>query len=116
MDNTEKHTQMFLYLVGSFEISAMMAMGKIKNPMTDKIERSLPQAQFSIDLLDMLVARTKGNLSEYEQKFLENTLGQLKLNYIDESNKPKETKSTPEETKPEEPGTEDADNEDNQSA
>lgn len=87
MDNNEKNTQMFMYLVGSFEMSAMMAMGKMKNPMTDKIDKDMTQAQFSIDILDMLVAKTKGNISEYEQKFLENTLGQLKLNFIDETNK-----------------------------
>ncbi len=87
MDNQEKNTQMFMYLVGSFEMSAMMALGKIKNPMTDKIDKDMAQAQFSIDILDMLSAKTKGNTSEYEQKFLENTLGQLKLNYIDEANK-----------------------------
>lgn len=85
---------MFLYLVGSFEMSAMMAMGKMKNPMTDKIEKDMTQAQFSIDILDMLIAKTKGNISEYEQKYLENTLGQLKLNFIDESNKkPEETQN-----------------------
>jgi len=92
MDNNEKNTQMFMYLVGSFEMSAMMALGKIKNPMTDKIEKDIAQAQFSIDILDMLAAKTNGNTSEYEQKFLENTLGQLKLNYIDEANKKSDDK------------------------
>jgi hypothetical protein len=62
MENKEKHTQMFMYLVGSFEMSAMMAMGKIKNPMTDKTEKDLKQAQFSIDLLDMIKEKTKSNL------------------------------------------------------
>lgn len=91
MDSKEKNTQMFMYLVGSFEMSAMMAMGKIKNPITDKTERDLTQAQFSIDILDMLKEKTSGKLSEYEAKYLENTLGQLKLNYIDEAKKPAET-------------------------
>lgn len=94
MDNKEKNTQLFLYLVGSFEMSAMMAMGKIKNPMTDKTEKDLQQAQFSIDLLDMLKEKTEGKLNEYEIKYLENTLGQLKLNYIDEAKKPAETVNT----------------------
>lgn len=89
MDSKEKNTQLFLYLVGSFEMSAMMAMGKIKNPMTDKTEKDLQQAQFSIDILDMLKETTRGNISEYEAKFLENVTGQLKLNYIDEANKDK---------------------------
>lgn len=96
MDNKEKNTQLFMYLVGSFEMSAMMALGKIKNPMTDKTERDLTQAQFSIDIMDMLKEKTKGQLSEYEAKFLDNTLGQLKLNYIDEAKKPEENKKADE--------------------
>ncbi|HAX49503.1 MAG TPA: DUF1844 domain-containing protein [Ignavibacteria bacterium] len=101
MDNKEKNTQLFMYLVGSFEMSAMMAMGKIKNPMTDKTERDLTQAQFSIDIMDMLKEKTKGQLSEYEAKFLENTLGQLKLNYIDESKKADEPAKVEESAKSE---------------
>lgn len=96
MDSKEKNTQLFLYLVGSFEMSAMMAMGKIKNPMTDKTEKDMAQAQFSIDILDMLKETTKGNVSEYEAKFLENVTGQLKLNYIDEANKDKAAEKTAE--------------------
>ncbi len=87
MDNKEKNTQLFMYLVGSFEMSAMMAMGKIKNPMTDKTEKDLAQAQFSIDILDMMKEKTSGQLSEYESKYLDNTVGQLKLNYLDEMKK-----------------------------
>ena len=110
MDSKEKNTQLFMYLVGSFEMSAMMAMGKIKNPMTDKTERDLTQAQFSIDIMDMLKEKTKGQLSEYEAKFLENTLGQLKLNYIDEAKKPDEAKETEEPAKVEESNTADTSN------
>jgi hypothetical protein len=110
MDSKEKNTQLFMYLVGSFEMSAMMAMGKIKNPMTDKTERDLTQAQFSIDIMDMLKEKTKGQLSEYEAKFLENTLGQLKLNYIDEAKKPDEAKETEEPAKVEENYTADTSN------
>lgn len=89
----DKYSQFFMYLVSSFELAAMQAMGKIKNPITDKIDRELSQAQFSIDVLDMLKEKTKGNLTDYESKFLENTIGQLKLNFIDEQqkeSKPKE--------------------------
>lgn len=103
MDSKEKNTQLFMYLVGSFEMSAMMAMGKIKNPMTDKTDRDMNQAQFSIDILDMLKEKTGSTLSEYEAKYLENTVGQLKLNYIDEmkkeSIKPKETEDKDNEIK-----------------
>jgi len=37
----------------------------------------------------MLQARTKGNLSEYEEKFLAEALKDLKLNYVDEVEKDK---------------------------
>ncbi len=101
MDSKEKNTQLFLYLVGSFEMSAMMAMGKIKNPMTDKTEKDMNQAQFSIDILDMLKEKTKGNISEYEAKYLENITGQLKLNYLDEANKDNSVKDKTTEDKKE---------------
>ncbi len=104
MDSIDKNTQLFMYLVGSFEMSAMMAMGKIKNPITDKTEKDLTQAQFSIDILDMLKAKTGSSLSEYESKYLENTLGQLKLNFIDEKKKD-EIAEKPEESKAESPET-----------
>ena len=85
----DKYTQLLLYLVGSFELAAMQSMGKIKNPLTDKLERDLEQAQFSIDVLDMLKQKTKGNLTTDETKFLDNVIGQLKLNYLDEVEKEK---------------------------
>ena len=67
-----------------FQAAAMQALGKVKNPATDKVERNLEQAQSMIDILDMLGRKSKGNLSEDEQKFLRNVLQQLKLNYVDE--------------------------------
>jgi hypothetical protein len=90
MESADKNTQLFVYLVGSFELSAMQFMGKIKNPVTDKIEKNLEQAQFSIDMLDMLKIKTKGNLQNYEEKLLDNVLGQLKMNYVDEAEKDKQ--------------------------
>jgi hypothetical protein len=98
METPDKNTQLFVYLVGSFELSAMQFMGKIKNPITDKIERNLEQAQFSIDMLDMLKIKTKGNLQDYEEKLLENILGQLKMNYVDESEKEKKSDNNQPET------------------
>ena len=97
-DLQNKHAQLLLYLISSFELAAMQNMGKIKSPITDKIEKDLEQAQFSIDLLDMLKEKTKGNLSGDEHKFLDNVLGQLKLNYLDEVSKEKKEK----ENKPDE--------------
>lgn len=95
-ENKLKHSQLFLYLLSSFEMSALVQMGKIKNPATDKMEKDLDQAQLSIDLIDMLKEKTKGNLSEAEQKFIENMSAQLKLNYVDEMEKEKKEKQVAE--------------------
>ncbi len=99
-ENRQKHAQLFLYLLSSFEMSALVQMGKIKNPATDKLERDLVQAQLSIDIIDMLKEKTKGNLNEDEEKFLENMSAQLKLNYVDEMEKDKKEKQTADKTEP----------------
>lgn len=78
---------LFMQLVLQNQQLAMMSMGKLKNPVSDKIERNLEFAKMSIDTLDMLAAKTKGNLSEYEEKFLTEVIKDLKLNYVDEANK-----------------------------
>jgi hypothetical protein len=83
----DKNTSLFFSLIMTFQAAAMQQMGKLKNPISDKIERDLHQAQLSIDILDMLLERTKGNLSDDESRFLKGILQELKLNYVDETTK-----------------------------
>ena len=75
-----------MYLVGTFQSSAWIALGKIKNPMTEKSRVNIEQASFYIDLLDMMQEKMKGNLTDYEEQMLINTVSELKLNLIDEKN------------------------------
>ena len=88
MVNNEKNTILFNQLVAMFHFASLQQMGKLKNPVTDKIERDLQQSQISIDMLEMLFARTKGNLSPDEEKNLSTILRELRLNYVDEAGKP----------------------------
>jgi len=83
----EKNISLFFSLIMTFQAAAMQQMGKLKNPISDKIERDLQQAQLSIDILDMLEEKTKENLSDDESRFLKGILQELKLNYVDESTK-----------------------------
>ena len=96
-ENKDKYSQLFMLLISSYELAALQQMGKLKSPMTDQLERNLEQAQFSIELLDTLKEKTKGNLSDYEQKYLDNAIAQLKLNYVDELEKDKKQGSTAQE-------------------
>jgi hypothetical protein len=90
---------LFMQLIMQNQHMCMISLGKLKNPITDKIERNMEYAKLMIDTLDMLAVKTKGNLSEYEDRFLTEVLRELKLNYVDEINK--DQKST-EPEKPEE--------------
>ena len=83
----EKNTSLLFSLIMTFQAAAMQQMGKLKNSISDKIEKDLQQAQLSIDILDMLEEKTKGNLSDDESRFLKGVLQELKLNYVDESTK-----------------------------
>ena len=87
-----KKEQLFMYLVGTFQSSAWIALGKIKNPMTEKSKVNIEQASFYIDLLDMMQEKMKGNLTDYEEQMLINTVSELKLNLIDEKNISKDKK------------------------
>ena len=80
----QKQQVLFMQLVLTFQQAAWQQLGKIPNPLTNKIERDLEQARHSIDILDMLKTRTKGNLNEEETSFVDHLLRELKLNYIDE--------------------------------
>jgi len=79
--------ELFTYLVSTFYSSAWMQMGKMANPVTNNVERDLQQAQFSIDLLDMLKEKTQGNLSDDEARLLDHAIKELKMNYMEEMKK-----------------------------
>lgn len=92
MEQANMNEMLFMQLIMQNQQIAMMSMGKLKHPVTDKIERNLELAKISIDTLDMLKEKTKGNLSSYEEKFLDEVLRELKLNYVEEVSKDKKEK------------------------
>lgn len=85
--NNEKQQMLFIQLISSLHGAALMQMGKMKNPSTDKLERNLEQAELTIEMLNMLREKTKGNLSSDEEKFISTVLSEVKLNYVDEKAK-----------------------------
>ena len=97
-NNIPKESILLQQLVNSFYSSAWQHMGKVSDPITQKIEVDLPSASFSIDMLDMLKSKMKGNLTEDEERFLENAVGILKLNYIEEIKKSERMKQNESET------------------
>ena len=82
-----KEDQLFIHLVNTFVQSAWISLGKVKNPVSDELERNLDQASYYIHLLEMLQTKMKGNLSEWEEQYILHSLSELKLNFIDEKKK-----------------------------
>lgn len=78
---------LFLQLVLGLQQAAMVALGKLMNPMSGKLERNLEAAKNTIDTLGALEARTRGNLEPDEQRVLSQVLTELRLNYVDELKK-----------------------------
>ena len=96
--------QLFDQLISSLVHSAWVYLGKIKNPMNDKLEKNVEQASVQIDMLDMLFKRMTGNMSEEEDKYLGHVIRELKMNFVEENNKPEEpdnSESVEEESKDE---------------
>lgn len=81
--NQDTNKMLFVHLVTMLSISAMQQMGKIINPATGKAEISLEGAQATIDMLDMLAAKTKNNLDADEEKLMKDTLATLKINFVE---------------------------------
>ncbi len=89
---------LFMMLVQQHQQIAMMGMGKIKNPSTDKVEREMKSAKFAIDTLVMLQKYTEGNLPEELDDYLTQTLNNLRLNYAEEKDKDEESEAADEES------------------
>jgi len=89
----EKNEALFLQLVIAYHTAALQQLGKVKNPVTDKVERNFEQARFFIDTIDMLKAKTQGNLSEKESRFIEDVLGELKLTFVTEMDRQQKEKA-----------------------
>lgn len=100
MENISKDNLLLTQLILMFQTAAMQHMGKLKNPLTDKIEKDLTQAQISIDMLDMLYKKMKNNLTQEEEKMFSDVLKELKLNYVDEMNKSQSSDASREQHEP----------------
>ena len=94
LENKLTEQQLFDQLISSLVHSAWVYLGKIKNPMNDKLDKNLEQASVQIDMLDMLFKRMTGNLSEDEDKYLGHIIRELKMNFVEEKNKPEKSENS----------------------
>ena len=86
-----KNEYLFQHLVAMFKTLALQQLGKIINPITGKLERDLHQARITIDMLQMMQAKTAGNLDDNEKRLLDTVVMDLQMNYIDEMQRAEES-------------------------
>ncbi len=92
-ENKDKiHEARFLSLVLSLHNSAWIGLGKIANPVTGEVEKDLGAARGSIDLIETLRFKTRGNVTPEEEKVLASCLSSLQLNYVEESSRQEKAK------------------------
>jgi hypothetical protein len=86
----------FTFLVLSLRAQAEMQLGLMRFSEEEKPEPDLPLARHTIDLMGVLLEKTRGNLALEEQRLLENSLTELRFRFLqvsDESAKAAAQKS-----------------------
>ena len=82
-DQTNTTQEMdFPTLILSLTSTAIFQMGLAPNPATNKTEKNIAAAKQTIDILEILQKKTKGNLDGEESKLLNHCVHDLKMNYL----------------------------------
>ena len=72
----------FRLLAASLAAQVQVALGLHENPLTKRTEKDLPSAKHGIAMLEILEAKTKGNLDPEEASFLGQILYALRMAYV----------------------------------
>ena len=72
----------FAGFIVSLAHAAMVHMGEMPDPSTGETTRNVDQARYSIDLLDMISEKTRGNLTQEESLILSRVLSDLKMKFV----------------------------------
>jgi Domain of unknown function (DUF1844) len=72
----------FLFLVLSLRAQCEIQLGLMHYGEAEKPDPDLDVARHTIDLMGMLLEKTKGNLSLEEHRTLENSLTELRFRYV----------------------------------
>jgi len=76
-------------LISMLVTQAFFSLGLLKIEGQEDKEPDLVLAKYNIDMLETIEEKTKGNLTEEEQKVLTETLNQVRMAYVQASNEKK---------------------------
>jgi len=69
-------------LISSLLAQVFMALGGVEDPKTKKRYIDLELAKHHVDMLAVLEEKTKGNLTDQEQKLLDKALYETRMQYV----------------------------------
>jgi len=81
--NDDLQTALFLDLVAQHAEMALMFLGRVPHPQTGKTVLDLETARLFISQLEMLEAKTRGNLNEREQGLLKQSLMATRIAFVE---------------------------------
>jgi hypothetical protein len=72
----------FSTFILSLSTSALVHLGELPDPITNKKEINLQLARQTISIIEMLKEKTKGNLTDEEEKLLDGVLYDVRLKFL----------------------------------
>lgn len=96
----EMMSALFAQLVVQQSNMAMLLMGKVPHPQTGQTVRDIEASRLFIDQLEMLEAKTKGNLTKEEGQLLKQSLLSLRMAFVQAVESPEPEAKKPEATAP----------------
>lgn len=93
MSREEMMSALFAHLIIQNTNMALMFLGKVPHPQSGETVQDLETAKMFIDQLEMLEAKTKGNLTKDEEKLLQQSLTHLHMTFVEAVEKPLPTKA-----------------------
>jgi hypothetical protein len=72
----------FSMFILSLTTSALVCLGELPDPITKEKVINLPLAQQTISIIEILKAKTTGNLSEDEENLIGTVLYDLRMKYV----------------------------------
>jgi len=79
----EAESSGFETLVSYLSTTAMFQLGLIPGPSGERIPADLPNAQRTVDLLEVLREKTQGNLTASESRLLDDVLYELRMSFVE---------------------------------
>src|ERR1051326_8291341 len=79
----DMHAALFANMIIQHSNMALMCLGKVPHPESGELVQDIDSAKMLIDQLEMLAAKTKGNLDKREEALLKQALASVRMAFVE---------------------------------